>query len=445
MFNFLSEKFSHVLGWAKGKSRLTEENIATALQQVEDALLEADVPFDVVTTFLAQVKQDIIGKQIDKKVNPGHHLIKAVHDTLLAFLNDHNPVVTPIPTFAIPSVTMMIGLQGSGKTTTTAKLASWIQKQAQKRGKQRRILLASVDFSRPAAIEQLSILAQKANVSFYQATSQDPRTATHEIYQHFKANRYEMLFFDTAGRLHVNEELMTELSDIRSIINPQYTFLVIDSMVGQESLSVAKTFYEKVGFHSAILTKMDSDTRGGVAFAFRYAVKKPIMFIGSGEKLDDLELFHAERMVTRILGMGDIVSLIEKAEEHIDIKQQEVMAKRLAKGTFTLQDFADQLSSFTKLGSLQKIIQYLPGNYSISPEMIEQGQGQIKEFRAIISSMTPKERIFPRILDASRKKRIAQGSGTSVPKVNALLEKFEQSKQFVKMFNKSGKLKQFWG
>jgi signal recognition particle subunit SRP54 len=442
MFNFLSEKFSGVLGWLKNKGRLTEENIQEALDQVRNALLDADVPNDIIDAFLNQIKEGIVGHKIQASLNPGQMLIKIVHEKLLAFLG--GTASTAQVSFQIPSVILVMGLQGSGKTTTIAKVANWVNKEAAKRGKKRRILLASVDFYRPAAVEQLKILATQIGVSFYAASSTNPVSAAKEIQDYFKKNQYEFLFLDTAGRFHVDDEMMHELVEINKAIAPKYKFLVLDAMTGQESLKVAKSFNDAVPFDFAILSKMDSDARGGAAFAFRYAMKKPIAFVGSGEKIDDLEAFIPERMATRILGMGDILTLIEKASESIEENEQDGMVKRFSEGSFSLKDFAEQLEMIDKMGSLNKITRYLPGMNNISQEDMERGQSEMKFFKAIISSMTEKERLMPNILDGSRKQRVAKGAGVKVQDINQLLQRFEQSKQFVKMFKKMGKFRKFF-
>jgi len=441
MFDFLSQKFSGVLSWLKDRGRLTEDNIEQAVNQVRDALLEADVPLEIIEAFLQEIKNDVVGKKVQQALNPGQQLIKIVHDKLLSFLGGSNTLSTV--SFPIPSVIMVMGLQGSGKTTSIAKIAHWVQQQAKQRGKKRKILLASVDFYRPAAIDQLEILSKQVGVDFYRAKNSTAIPAAKEIYDYFKNNQYEFLFLDTAGRLHIDSDMMAELIEINTKLAPKYKFLVLDAMTGQESLRVAKAFDQAVGFDSAVLSKMDSDTRGGAAFAFRYALKKPISFVGCGEKIEDLENFVPERMATRILGMGDILTLIEKANETINQESQEAMTRRLLDGHFSLKDFAEQLSFIDKMGSLQKITRYLPGMNSVSPEMMEKGQVEIKNFKAIISSMNNKERLVPSIIDASRKKRIAQGAGVTVQDINQLLQRFEQSKQFVKMFKKAGKFRSF--
>ncbi len=442
MFDFLSQKFSGVLGWLKDRGRLTDENIKESMDQVRDALLEADVPLDIVEHFLGELRNEVVGKKIQQALNPGQQMIKVVHDKLLAFLGG-NTTFSPV-SLPIPSVVMVMGLQGSGKTTSCIKIAKWIQQQAKQRGKKRRILVSSVDFYRPAAIDQLEIFAQQNEVSFYRAEATKPVDAAREIHQFFKKEGYEFLILDTAGRLHVDQDMMNELAIINKNLTPRHKFLVLDAMTGQESLNVAQTFDQEIGFDSAVLTKIDSDTRGGAAFAFRYALKKPISFVGTGEKGNDLESFVPERMATRILGMGDILTLIEKAGENISEDQQEDMSRRLLDGSFSLKDFADQLHLIDKMGSLQKITRYLPNMNQVTPDMMEKGQVEIKKFKAIISSMTHKEQVFPHTIDGSRKKRIALGSGTQVQDINQLLQRFEQSKQFVKMFKKTGKMGKFF-
>lgn len=442
MFDFLTQKFSSIFSRFNNKGKITQSNIDEALQQVNDALLEADVPHDLVKTFVGQVKDEALGKQVLKSLNPGQQFIKIVHDRMVEFMGGQGQTVA----FQIPSVIMVLGLQGSGKTTTTAKIAHFLKEAADKKGKTRNILMSSVDFYRPAAIDQLEILSKQVGAAFYRAKNSDVVKAANEIYEYFKQNQYDYLLLDTAGRLHIDNNMIEELRQIDSRLNPKYKILVLDSMTGQESLKVAQAFEQSVGFNSTILTKMDSDTRAGAAFAFRFALKKPIIFTGSGEKIDDLEQFYPDRMATRILGMGDILTLVEKAEKSIKKSEQEDIAKALSSGKFNLQDFSNQIEMVTKLGPLSKLAQYVPGMdpSKVDPAMLQKGEAEIKKFKAIISSMTMKERVFPRVLDLSRKQRIAKGSGTTVTDINYLLEKFEQSKQFAKLFNKYGNFKNFF-
>ena len=437
MFDFLSNKFANLFSKLTGQHRLTEKNIEETLQKVRDALLEADVPYQVVDTFLQEVSSEVVGqKLLTTSLKPGEHFVKIVHDKLLAFLGGQESA-TPF-TFQIPSIVMLMGLQGSGKTTTIAKLARYVQKQAEARGKTRKMIAASIDFYRPAAIDQLEILSRQCGITFYRSPFTEPLKAAIDIVQYYKNNGFELLLLDTAGRMHVDATMMQELQAVVQKIQPKYKYLVLDAMTGQESLKVAQAFQEGVGFDAAILSKMDSETRAGSALAFRYCLKKPILFIGVGEKIDDLEQFKADRITSSILGMGDIQTLIEKAQEKIKKADQDALVSSLSKGKMSLQDFANQLEMMNKLGSFSQLMKYFPGaaKSAVSPETLEKGEKEIKKFRAIIYSMTPKERLLPTILNGSRKQRIARGAGVNVADINILLDRFEKSKELVKLFNK---------
>ncbi len=443
MFDFLTNKFSSIFSKITGKGTLTENDVADVLAKVKDALIEADVPLSLVETFCNDIKNEVVGQKVLTSLKPAEQLIKVVHDRLKSFLGGQDAV--PF-TFQLPSVVMVMGLQGSGKTTSIAKMANLVTTESQAKGKSRRILLASVDFYRPAAIDQLEILAKQIpGVTFYRAQNTDPVKAAQEIFAYYQKELFELLFLDTAGRLHVDQEMLEQLKVIDKLLKPKYKLLVLDAMTGQESLSVAQSFNQAVGFDAAVLTKLDSDTRAGAAFAFRYALKKPIVFVGSGEKIADLERLYPERLAGRILGMGDIATLMERANEKIKQSEQDSLKKAFNKGQITLQDFADQMKMVQKMGSLSQIVKYMPGaaNPAFSPEMIQKGEAELKRFNAIISSMTPKERILPRILDASRKKRIAKGAGVQVNDINLLLERFEQSQQYVKLLKKFGRFPGF--
>lgn len=444
MFDFLTNKFSSLFASLLGSGKLTEKDIDATLHSVKQSLLEADVSYELVEAFMQDLKKEMVGKKVFTALKPAEQLVKIVHDQLKMFLGGAQQNV-PF-SFQIPSVTMVMGLQGSGKTTSLGKIAAWIHKDAQAKKKERRILLASVDFYRPAAVDQLEIVAKQAGVSFYRSHYHEPLKAVRDIYDHFKQGLYELLLLDTAGRLHIDNTLLKELRDIDSYLNPKYKLLVLDAMTGQESLTVARSFEQGVGFDIGLMSKMDSDTRGGAAFSFRYALKKPIVFVGVGEKVDDLELFHPERMAGRILGMGDMVSLAEKAQEKIKQSEQEAAYKAFSQGQFTLQDFADQLAMMNKLGSFSQVAKYLPamGGQTLSSDMLEKGERELKKFKAIMSSMTLKERLNPHILEASRKKRIALGAGVTPDDINILLQRFEQSKQYVKLFKKFGRFNTFF-
>ncbi len=443
MFDFLAQKFSSIFSSLSRQKSLDQQSVDQALAQVKDGLLSADVPYDLVQQFAVSVKNEVVGQKLIGSLKPSEQLLKVVHDKVLSFLGgkDNHSFSAPIP-----SVLMVMGLQGSGKTTTIAKLAYYLKKEAQKRNKQRKILVASVDFYRPAAVDQLEIVAKKAGANFYRAESNNPVAAAVEIYRYWKEHAYELLLLDTAGRLHVDDTMLVELQKIDKELKPRQKILVLDAMTGQESLAVAQAFDQSIGFNAAILTKTDSDTRGGAAFSFRYALKKPIIFIGSGEKPEDLALFHPERVASRMLGMGDVKTLIERAEEKIKAQEQEQVAHSFERGQLTLQDFAQQMDMVSRLGSLSSLMKYMPGMgaASISQDALDQGQIEMKRFRAIISSMTLRERLYVKLLNPSRRQRVARGAGVSVSDVDKLLSRFDQMQQYAKLVKKSGGFRQFF-
>lgn len=444
MFDFLSKKFSSLFNALSGKSVLTQANLDETLIKLHEALLEADVPLQVVADFVAELKDEVIGKKVLGALKPTEQFMHIVYEKMVQFLGG-NQSDTGF-SFQVPATILMMGLQGAGKTTTIGKLAKYIKDQAEKRGKTRRILVASVDFYRPAAVEQLEVVAGVAGVDFYRANNKNPVLAAQEIAMYAQTNGYEMLFLDTAGRLHVDTQLLGELGQINRALKPKYAFLVLDAMTGQESLKVAHAFHEIIPFTGSILTKMDSDTRSGAAFAFKYVIKKPILFVATGEKIDDLELFYPDRIARRILGMGDVATLLEKAESKIKASEQERVARSMMSGSMTLEDFAEQLTMVGAMGSVSSIAKYLPGmpGLELTPDMIEKGEKDIKRFTAIIRSMTKKERLSPKILDGSRKLRIAKGAGVTSADVNQLLSRFEESQQFAKMIKKMGKFNHFF-
>ncbi|HEX2977753.1 MAG TPA: signal recognition particle protein [Candidatus Babeliales bacterium] len=444
MFDFLTEKFSSVFSRLTGQRYLTEKNIGDTLDKVKEALLEADVPYAVVNAFIDKVRQDVLGKKVLGTLNPGEQFIKIVHDQLVEFLGAMRSDDQFL--FIRGQTVMVMGLQGSGKTTTIGKLAHYVQENARMRKTAApKILCASVDFYRPAAVEQLEVVSKNAGASFYRATKADPVAAASEILAYFKQHSFDLLFLDTAGRLHVDSQMLSELQAIDHAVNPQAKILVLDSMTGQESLRVAQAFDQAVGFSGAILTKIDSDTRAGAAFAFCYELKKPLLFLGSGEKMDELELFRPERMATRILGMGDVQTLLERAQQKIKQSDQQKLEENFNRGVFTLSDFAQQIDMMNSLGSFSQVLKYIPGvsSTSINKDAMAQGETQMKRFRAIINSMTQKERANHTLLNGSRKQRIAKGAGVAVSEVNLLIARFEQMQHFVKLFKKSGKFSPF--
>ena len=437
MFDFLSKKFASIFSRI-GKIHLIEDNIQETVQTVVDALLEADVPHDLAQAFARDLQQEVIGKQIAKSLKPGEQFVKIVHDRLKQFLGGEGQADV---NFNKPTKVLVMGLQGSGKTTSIAKLAHLVQQKNKKK-----ILLASVDFYRPAAVDQLEQLACTIDVDFYRSTKTDPVKATSDICDVYQKGYYDMLFLDTAGRLHIDNNMLDELRQIKQLVVPQCSFLMLDAMTGQESLNVAKAFDQAIGFDYAMLTKMDSDTRGGAAFSFRYALKKPIIYVGTGEKIGDIEQFRPERMAGRILDMGDIVTLAERAEKQIKAGDQESLMAAMSSGRFTLEDFAKQMEMMGKLGSMSSMMKYLPGmvRLDISADMIQKGEVDLKKFKALINSMTQKERKTPKILNGSRKTRIARGAGLQVEDVNLLLSRFEQSQQYVKLLGKFGRGQRFF-
>ncbi len=436
MFDFLSGKFGSIFSRLGKTGKFTLENISETLKSIEEALLEADVPYDLVQTFTESVRQEVIGKDIIKSVKPAEQLLKIVHDKLVAFLGGVQKLET---SFASKSVVMVMGLQGSGKTTSIAKLAYHYKSNNSKA----KVLLASIDYYRPAAVDQLEVMAQKAGVNFYRAQNTDPVKAAQEIHSVFKAQGYDLLLLDTAGRMHVDSEMLEELRSVDTDVRPKYKVLVLDAMTGQESLNVANAFEGAVGFDIAMLAKMDSDTRGGAAFSFRYALKKPIAFVGTGEKVEALEPFHPERIAGRMLDMGDLQTLLEAAEAKIAKKESDDVLKALANGHFTLDDFAKQMDMMSSLGSMTQILKYMPGvgAANIKSEEIERGAREMGRFRVILSSMTQKERRNPQILNGSRKMRIAKGAGVDINQVNNLLARFEQVQQYAKLLKRMGPFK----
>lgn len=428
MFENLQEKLSKIFRAITGQGRLTEKNISEAVRQVKLSLLEADVNYKVVRDFIENVKQKALGEEVLKSLTPDQQFIKIVRDELINIMGRSN---VPLQLKHQPAVIMLVGLQGSGKTTTAGKLALHLRKQG------RNPLLVAADTYRPAAIDQLEKIGKSLNIPVF---SGDRKNALEMVKGALKVSQElhcNVLVLDTAGRLHIDDEMMKELEDIKSITNPDEILMVVDAMVGQDAVNSALEFDRRLSLTGFIVTKLDGDARGGVILSISYVTGKPVKFIGVGEKLDALEPFYPDRVAGRILGMGDVLSLIEKAERELDREKMETAAKKILQAQFTLEDFREQLRELKKLGPLSSLIEMLPGAPRVD---VDASEKELKKIEAIINSMTPEERKNPRILNASRKLRIAKGSGTTVQDVNKLLKSYEQMKELMQRL-KHGKLK----
>ena len=430
-FEGLSEKLNGVFKRLKSRGKLNEADVKEAMREVKMALLEADVSYKVVKEFISNVTERAVGEDVLKSLTPGQQVIKIVNEELIKLMGDANSKIN-FPNKP-PCVIMMCGLQGSGKTTHAAKLAKHFKAQG------KRPLLVACDVYRPAAIDQLKIVGEKAEVPVFEMGQIDPRKIAKEGLKHAKDYGNDLVILDTAGRLHIDEELMDELKDIKKLAEPHEIMLVVDAMIGQDAVKVASSFDEALGIDSVILTKLDSDTRGGAALSVLSVTGKPIKFVGMGEKLDEFEPFHPERMASRILGMGDMLTLIEKASSTVDAKDAEKLAKKVKEKGFDLNDLLEQMKQIHKMGSMRSIIKMLPGVGNINDEQLEQGEVQLKKTEAMINSMTIKEREKPAIIDPKRKRRIAAGSGTEVSDVNALLKQFDQMQKMMKQLGITGK------
>ncbi|OGT60126.1 MAG: signal recognition particle protein [Gammaproteobacteria bacterium RIFCSPHIGHO2_12_FULL_45_12] len=438
MFNHLSERLNKVIKNLTGQGRLTEANIKDTLRDIRVALLEADVALPVANDFIAHIQDKAIGKEVIESLSPGQALIKLVHTELVTLMGEYNEALNLKA--AAPAVILMAGLQGSGKTTTVAKLARHLQDKHKKS-----VLLASADIYRPAAIEQLKVLADAAGAAFFPSTtSDDPIAIVKNAIQQAKNKVIDVVILDTAGRLHIDDAMMDEIKRLHAAINPIETLFVVDSMTGQDAANTAKAFHDALPLTGIILTKADGDARGGAALSIRHLTGKPIKFMGVGEKIDALEAFHPDRIASRILGMGDILTLVEEAERHFDQSKAEKLVKKMKKGkTFDLEDFREQLKQIHNMGGVMGIMSKLPGMNQLPPNVKEQfNDKKITQIESIINSMTPKERRFPDLIRNSQKRRIALGSGTTVQVINQLLKQFSQMKKMMgKMSKKGGMMK----
>ena len=432
MFESLGDRLQNAIHKIKGYGKITEENISDAMREIRLALLEADVNYKVVKEFTNIVKEKALGEEVASSLNPGDLFVKIVKDELTELLGGES---SPLNIKGSPATLMLVGLQGSGKTTTAGKLANFLRKKHSKKP-----LLVACDVYRPAAIDQLKQLGKQLNIGVYEEGKKDPVEISLNAIKYAKDNGFDYVLIDTAGRLHVDEELMQELDNIKNAVNPDEILLVIDSMMGQDAINVITGFNDKLPLTGVILTKLDGDTRGGVALSVRHLTNVPIKFIGVSEKLDGLDSFDPERMAGRILGMGDIISLVEKATESIDEKEAEKTAKRMQQGKFDLEDFLSTMKQMKKLGPLENLLKLIPGAKKMGLNNVKIDPKQMAHIEAIVLSMTPKERRNPDIIKASRKTRIAKGSGTSVQEVNKLLQQFEQMKKMMKQFS-NGNLK----
>lgn len=427
MFEELGDRLDKAIGKIRGYGSITEDNISDVLREVRLALLEADVNYKVVKEFTNSVKEKALGEEVKKSLKPDEVFLKILKDELLELLGTDK---VQIETKKNPTLLMLVGLQGSGKTTTIGKLANFLRKKHSKKP-----LIVACDIYRPAAIEQLKTIGKSLNIPVFEEGKKDPVEIVKDSLEYAKENNNDYILVDTAGRLQIDEALMDELININNAVKMDEILLVLDSMIGQDAINVITGFNEKLPLTGVILTKLDGDTRGGVAISARYLTNVPIKFIGTSEKLDGLEEFDPNRMVSRILGMGDMMGLIEKAESIMNEEEAEESYKKMKKGKFDLEDFLKQFKSIKKLGSLESIIKMIPGAKKMGLNNIQIDPKDVARIEAIILSMTPSERRNPDIIKASRKERIAKGSGTSVQEVNKLLTQFEQSKKMMKMMS----------
>lgn len=433
LFGSLTEKINHAFSKLKNKGALTELEIKNAMREVRIALLEADVNYQVVKEFINKVSEKAVGELIIKGLESSHQVVKIVNDELIELMGSKHSKLEMAD--KPPTVYMMCGLQGAGKTTMCGKLANLLKRDNKK------VLLAACDVYRPAAIKQLQVVGEKAGVEVFERGQTDPVDIAARAVEYARQNGFDIVIVDTAGRLHIDRALMDELRNVKAKVNPKEILLVVDSMLGQDSVNVATTFNAELDITGVILTKLDGDTRGGAALSIRAMCGKPVKYVGVGEKLTDIEPFHPDRMASRILGMGDVLTLIEKAQNAITEEDAARMARKMKENSFNLEDYLEQLNSMKKMGSMRDMLEMIPGMGSkLKGANLDVDEKQLEKTKAIILSMTPKERRNPGILNASRRRRIAAGSGVQVQDVNRLLNQFEQTKQMMKKLS-SGKMK----
>jgi len=432
LFESLSEKLQETVKKIRGRGRVSEKDVKEMMREIKLALLSADVNYKVVSDFIKKVSSRCVGQEVLESLTPGQQIVKIVNEELIELMGSSQSKITFSP--RPPTVYMMVGLQGAGKTTASGKLANYTRKQG------KNPLLVACDVYRPAAIKQLQVLGNQLNVPVFTIEgSKNPVQIAKEAVEFAKTRQHDLVIIDTAGRLHINEELMDELKNIKSEVVPHEILLVVDSMTGQDAVNVAESFNEKLGIDGIILTKLDGDTRGGAALSVKAVTGKPIKFASVGEKLNDLEPFYPDRMASRILGMGDVLSLIEKAQEAIDEKKALELERKMRTQQFTLDDYLEQMQQIKKMGPLSQILGMIPGLNTKQLENAQIDEKKMSHVEAIIQSMTKKERAHPEIINGSRRKRIAAGSGTTIQEVNALLKSFDEMKKLFKAMNDMGK------
>lgn len=431
MLDGISNRFSDIIRTISGKSSISEKNVQDAVEEIKTALLDADVNLRVVRRFVNSTLEEAVGEKVLRSVAPGQQFVKIVYDKIVSFLGDTNQDIELKGPDAV-SVILMLGLQGSGKTTTAAKLALKLKKQG------RKVLLVAADLVRPAAAEQLSVLGRQTGVDVYREEKATPVKVVKNSLSHARKNLFNTVIIDTSGRLHLDDEMMKELEEIKKISAPDESLLVADAMTGQHAADIAREFNERIGLSGVVLSKFDSDTRGGAALSLKSVTGRPIKYIGTGEKIEDLDIFYPERIASRILGMGDVVSLVEKAQQTIDAEEAEKLQEKISKATFTLEDYLEQFSRMKKMGSFESLIEMIPGlKGNVDENKINEKDFIMEE--AIILSMTKMERQNYRIIGPSRRKRVAKGSGTSVSEVNRFLKKFEKTRLMMKKVAKNKK------
>ncbi len=425
MFDSLTRRLEGIFQKLRGQGKLTPENVKEGLREIRRALLEADVHVSVAKDFLAKVEERAIGREVLEGVDPAAMLVQVVYEELVAILGTSATPIALSP--KTPTVVLLVGLQGSGKTTFAAKLARWFK------DKGKRALLASADIHRPAALEQLRVLAEGNGLSFRPTDiAQQPADIAKGALREAIDRGFDVLIFDTAGRLTIDEAMMDEAKAVKAALKPHQVVLVVDGMTGQDAVKTGEAFHKELGVDGVVLTKMDGDARGGAALSLRHVTGRPIVFMSTGEKVDALEAFHPDRLASRLLGMGDVLTLVEKAQEKVDFERAMELENKLKKSDLNLEDFLGQMREMKKLGSLAEILKLLPGGHKVDHKMSEEGERELKRVEAIILAMTPHERAKPQVLDASRKRRIAAGSGTQVQNVNKLLRDFDQVRTLAK-------------